>query len=1085
MPEPSPAPTERALFDQAMSLPEGADLDAFLNNSCAGNHVLRDRVASLVGSSKASAGFLSDEPSGWIIGREKPGQLIGHYRLEKVIGNGAFGVVWLAQQLQPVQRQVAIKILKLGLDTLAVMSRFEAERQALAVMDHPNVANVYDAGATAEGRPYFVMDYLDGEPLFAYAAARNLSIADRLALMQQVVAAVQHAHQKGIIHRDLKSSNILVVQVDGRAVPKVIDFGIAKMISATPGADRTLAPGSWGTPAYMSPEQLAGQAVDTRTDIFSLGIILYELLTGLVATRSSDNSPDLAPSRSLARLSEAELDSVAAARSTSPRPLVKELKGELDWIVLRAAAADPSERYGSADALNDDLALFQEGLPVAAGPPTRRYIARKFIRRHRVMLAAAVLVFATMFVATVVSVIYARQARAASLAMAEALYESHLMEARGVRQSGRPGQRTRALAAVAAAAKIHPTAELRDEAIAAMALPDMELIAALDVIPEVDPVYVYDFASDLLVVGSSGRAQIQRFRLKTGEELEPLTLPGPTPKAFKLCLSPGGEMIAIYSQSQKDVSIHEVATGRRICSVEGVNYKTVGCTFYDEARKLLVPMAGGGLEEIDLTNGTKIRHLDTGGIVYHVSVNIAGTQILAALRDARKMQLLDSASGEIVRTINPPDGQIDAAFSPDGRLVAYGDARGVARCQSLANARAGGSVLTGHRSLIFGTQFVLGGEFIVTSSWDNTARLWSPTGSQLMMFEGEALASPDGKRLLVRKGKRVQLLKLIPPREMTSFPPPTITRVPKMTFSADSSRVAICSDAGTILASFPEARVLTSFGRKHYGASFNPDGETLVTSGHDGLRAWNIPSLLAAPSAVTSHEVSSHSMVLDKTARVGFARSANGRWFAAATPYLGDPAKRRISVLEPATGAKVAEVPWNGASVFSLLFDPQSRWMAASNWRGKGFHVWETKDWKLIANPAPEVGTMQLSVNPDGSLIAACSPSELCLWDTSTWQCVRRFPCESTSSLPYPVDFSPDGSVLAYGYDPTHVRLVRVADGSLIATLTLPVHDEITRVRFSPDQRFLGVSSQTKSYFFDLERIRNHLDTLGLEMQMP
>ncbi len=301
-------------------------------------------------------------------GLEKPGQLIGNYRLEEMVGHGAFGVVWLAEQLEPVQRQVAIKILKLGLDTQAVIARFEAERQALAVMDHPNIANVYDAGATSAGRPYFVMDYLDGEPLFAFADSRRLTVEARLELMKPVIAAVQHAHQKGIIHRDLKSSNILVMEIDGMPVPKVIDFGIAKLISSPANAEMTLAPGSWGTPAFMSPEQLAGEAVDIRTDIFSLGMILYQLLSGSVAPRSSpENCPDIAPSRCLMRLDKKGQLEAAIARSTSPRDLVKTLEGELDWIVLRAAAAEPDQRYSSAGALSEDLALYCAGRPVAAG----------------------------------------------------------------------------------------------------------------------------------------------------------------------------------------------------------------------------------------------------------------------------------------------------------------------------------------------------------------------------------------------------------------------------------------------------------------------------------------------------------------------------------------------------------------------------------------------------------------------------------------------------------------------------------------------------------------------------------------------
>ncbi len=1082
MEETSPILTEREIFDRTMGLPEGTDLTEFLRRSCAGDRGLEDRVAALVESSRESAHLFPDEPLGLRFGGENPGELIGNYRLEEIVGQGAFGTVWLAQQLQPVQRRVAIKILKLGLDTLAVISRFEAERQALAVMDHPNIANVHDAGVTATGRPYFVMDYLDGEPLFAFADTHRLPITDRLALMRQVVSAVHHAHQKGVIHRDLKSSNILVVEVDGKPAPKVIDFGIAKMISPASDAQLTLAPGSWGTPDFMSPEQLAGKPVDIRSDIFSLGVILYQLLSGSVAPRSpSENSPDITPSRNLMRLSQKDAKLAAGKRSTSTRQLAKELKGELDWIVMRAAAAEPEQRYSSADALNDDIAQFQAGLPVAAGPLSRRYIIWKFVRRHRGKLATAALAFVAMFAAMVVSVVYARQAQEAAVAMEDAFYEVRLTETRALRQSGRMGQRTRALAAAAAAAKIHPTAELRDEAIAAMALPDFEFVATLDVIPEAKPVRAYDFASDLLVVGSGGQPEIRRFRIKSGEELEPVPLPEHARESFKLRLSPGGEVIAIYSGRQGDVAFIEIASGRQICAVGEVNFQTVGCTFYDAARKVLVPMQAGGLREVDLKTGKEIRHIDTAGRVSRICLNQAETQILASQRDENMMQVVDAASGTIVRTIGTPTGHIGAAFSPDGRLVAYGDARGIVRCQSPAAPNAVTSEFTAHRALIHEVSFVLNGEFLLSSSWDNTARLWSPTGSQLMMLEGDALVSPDGKRLLLEKGKRVQLLKMIQPAEVTGFSQPVATKVPQMAFSADRSLVAICSDAGTMVASFPEAKVLASVGSRHHGAFFDPDGGSLITSGDDGLRVWDLFALRGEATSSTKHVLQRHSTILDQRARGVLARSADGAWLATTTPASNS----RVRVIERATGTAVADLPWHGASVISLLFDPGGRWMAASYWRGSGFSVWDTKDWQPLANPAKEVGSLQLSVNHDGSLIASASPSEVCLWDTSTWQCLRRFPCEPSSSLPYPVDFSPDGSILAHGYAPTRVRLVRVSDGDLIATLTLPAHDEMRRVKFSPDQRSLGVSSETRSYFFDLGRIRNHLGSLGLEMWMP
>jgi len=1092
MKEPSPIPTERAIFDQAMELPEGADLTEFLRRSCAGNPRLADRVAALVESSKESAHLLPDEPSGWLFGEEKPGELIGNYRLEAIVGQGAFGMVWRAQQIQPVQRQVAIKVLKLGLDTLAVIARFEAERQALAMMDHPSIANVYDAGVTATGRPFFVMDYLDGEPLAAYADARRLPLADRLDLMRQVAAAMHHAHQKGIIHRDLKSSNILVVQVDGRAVPKVIDFGVATLISATPKADLTLVPGRWGTPAYMSPEQLAGEPLDTRSDIFSLGIILYELLSGSAAPRDSSGSgPTLAPSRQLMQMDQGEQQAAAAARSSSPRDLAKALKGELDWIALRAAADEPSQRYSSAGALSEDLELFRSGHPVAAGPPTRRYVVGKFIHRYRGRLAVAVLAICAMVAATVVSVLYARKAQQASLAMEGALYKAHLAEARAVRQTGRIGQRTQALAAVAAAAKIRPTPELRNEAIAAMALPDLELLGTLDAIPEQNEVYAYDFVSDLLLTARCDGREIQYHRVQTGETLAPVPLhPVPDP-INRLDVSPGGGIIAVYGRSKSKLpgsrlTFYEVATGRRICHIDGANSQQHSCIFLDSARRALVAMAAGGLAEIDLKTGEERRRIETAGKVFHISTDATETRFVVCLKDAQKIQLIDAASGAVTKTISRPgETIIETSQSPDGRLLAYGGGRGMARCQNLANEASPLVELEGHTNRVNKIWFVSDGDYLVTSAWDGTVRLWTATGSQALSLEGTAVwASPDGDRIVVVDGIRVRLFRVIPSQEVTICSQRVPTKSPNIAFSPDSTRAAICSDEGTLIVALPGARVLTSFGSRHRMAFFAPDGRTLTTTGEDGVRRWDLDALAAAPEANTRHVRSEHSTVLEPVPRMHIARDTENTLLAAASFPRIPGSKQHIRILDHANGATLAEIPLQETDLTSLVFDPHGRWLAASYQGGDGFTVWDTEEWKPIANPAKGVGFMNLAVNNDGRLLVTGSTAEICLWDTSTWECVRRFPCEVTSYYAKPVDFSPDGSILACGYDTAQIQLRRVSDGADIAKLTLPIVEIYQRLKFSPDGRFLGVLDENRAFFFDLEAIGKRLDVMGLEMKL-
>ena len=336
---------------------------------------------------------------------------IGPYHLRERVGEGGMGEVWLAEQTRPVRRHVALKIIKAGMDTAHVVARFEAERQALAVMDHPAIAKVFEAGATATGRPYFVMEYVRGEAITAYCQRHGLSTRDRLQLFLQVCDGVQHAHQKGIIHRDLKPSNILVTVLDSRPVPKIIDFGVAKAI-AQPLTERPLYTELGmliGTPEYMSPEQaeMTGLDIDTRTDVYALGVVLYELLTGVLpfdAQRLRESGLDdirrmireVEPVRPSARVTPAGSAAAAASRRPDPPGLVRELRGDLDWITMRALEKDRTRRYGSAAELASDVRRHLDHLPVNAGPPGARYRMSKFVRRHRVGVGVTSLLIATL-----------------------------------------------------------------------------------------------------------------------------------------------------------------------------------------------------------------------------------------------------------------------------------------------------------------------------------------------------------------------------------------------------------------------------------------------------------------------------------------------------------------------------------------------------------------------------------------------------------------------------------------------------------------------------------------------------------------
>src|SRR5262245_22769983 len=413
---------EQTLFTEALERADPCERAAFLHRACHGDLALRQRVERLLAQHRHAGSFLEapvarvrtiEQPT-----TESPGTAIGPYKLIQQIGEGGMGTVWMAQQTEPVKRLVALKLIKAGMDTRQVVARFEAERQALALMDHPNIAHVLEAGTTkgepggvSPGRPYFVMELVQGVPITKYCDDQRLTPRQRLELFVPVCHAIQHAHQKGVIHRDIKPSNVLVALYDDRPVPKVIDFGVAKAAGRAL-TERTLDTGVGavvGTVEYMSPEQASCDQldIDTRSDIYSLGVLLYELLAGsppfsrkelaqagvLEMLRVIREQEPPAPST---KLSTADgLPTLAANRGTEPAKLTKLVHGELDWIVMKALEKDRNRRYETASAFAADVQRYLQDEPVLAGPPSSLYRFRKFARRHkRAVLTASVVVVA-------------------------------------------------------------------------------------------------------------------------------------------------------------------------------------------------------------------------------------------------------------------------------------------------------------------------------------------------------------------------------------------------------------------------------------------------------------------------------------------------------------------------------------------------------------------------------------------------------------------------------------------------------------------------------------------------------------------
>src|SRR4030095_15822977 len=431
-------PREKTVFCQAVEITDPEQRRQFLDQACGADKLLRERVEGLLEISKTAGDFFekcapafnavptdadqnlsTDE---WVFEPETPEtSRIEPYKLLQKIGEGGCGVVYMAEQEKPIRRRVALKIIKLGMDTRSVIARFEAERQALALMDHPNIARVLDAGATETGRPYFVMELVYGVKITDYCDQKRVNMRERLDLFVQVCNAVQHAHQKGIIHRDLKPSNVMVTMHDGVPVPKVIDFGIAKATEQRL-TDKTLFTSYaqlMGTPAYMSAEQmeLSGLNLDTRSDIYSLGILLYELLTGRTPFDTADllklgveelrrtvcEREPLSPSAKLKTLTNAELTKTARKLQVEAPRLVTQLRGDLDWIVLKCLEKERTRRYATATGLAEDIERYLHEEAVLARPPSQLYRLHKLVRRNPMVFASAAIAIAALLAGSIIS----------------------------------------------------------------------------------------------------------------------------------------------------------------------------------------------------------------------------------------------------------------------------------------------------------------------------------------------------------------------------------------------------------------------------------------------------------------------------------------------------------------------------------------------------------------------------------------------------------------------------------------------------------------------------------------------------------
>jgi WD40 repeat protein/serine/threonine protein kinase len=1010
------------------------------------------------------------------------GTVIGPYKLMEQIGEGGFGLVFVAEQLAPVRRKVAVKVIKPGMDTRDVIARFEAERQALAMMDHPNIARVLDAGATESGRPYFVMELVRGVPITDYCDKNRLTPRERLELFVVVCQAVQHAHQKGIIHRDLKPSNVMVTLHDGRPLVKVIDFGVAKALhqSLTEKTIYTRFAQMVGTPLYMSPEQaeMGGLDIDTRTDIYSLGVMMYELLTGTtpfdkkrVAKAAYDELIRMIreeePPKPSTRLSQstASLPAIAEHRRTEPARLSKMFRGDLDWITMKALEKDRTRRYESASGLAADVQRYLHDEPVEASPPSAGYRLRKLARRHRAALVTSA-AFAVLLIGDAIGGTWMafreksmRETSDQNAALAvqnaqRAQAETENAQAeRGIADQQRKraeAERGRADANAARADQGRQQAEkARNGAEAEKQRADAnaaeaerrraEAVSERNRAEELSRqaehrVYAVQIAGahrdwdNNDVEGAWQHLDKCRTDLRGWEygyllarfTQNQRTLRGHQAPITCTSFSPDGRRI-VSSSADGTVKIWEPTSGRLLKTLDGQNGPITSAAFSPDGKRIVAGSWGNVATVWDASSGREVLCLaGHARAVSTVAFSPDGKQIVSGSWD-ETLKIWDAVSGRALRTLKGHTNPVTSAvFNRNGTQVASGAEDSTVRIWDVASGQEV-RTLKGHSGFVSGVAFSPEGDRVASSSHDGTVRVWD-----------------------VASGKPT----------LKASSPGSLGIIASVAFSPDGKKVVSGDQAHTVklwdaqngrelLALKGHTDIVTSVG-------FSPDGTRLVSGANDAVvKVW-VPAVAdqASPGRFLEH--------LGRVTSVAFSpdgqRIAGAAWNG--TIKIWDAADGRELVTLHGRVDRPARVAWSpdGKRILTESFNLHDR---AKLWDASSGN-------ELLTLAAGGAMVSDAAFSPDGKQIAGgCFQSPLRMWEAATGKVVQSFENVQTVNC---LAYRRDGKQIVCGTSLDGITIYDASNGKQLVTFQAPpdskwrflkLGQEILEVAFSPNAKYV------------------------------